>query len=184
MDDARRLAGGNYDYKDNNGRDWPDIPNSRGFNNECGKPSSQSPIDLPSGGPQFPASKDNFNKMYYNSNRGEVKWVGDTSKVTMPDNKLDTRATKGKVQFFYSEYGAVIGGPTQYGADQFHFHTGSEHTVGGVRHDMEMHTVHFPQAAKGGVIAAAMGIFFSVNDHTANASPEQVAIIDAFFDSL
>ena len=102
----------------------------------------------------------------------------------MPENQLDTNDYKGQRSFFYSEFGAVIGGPTQYGADQFHFHTGSEHTVGGVRHDMEMHTVHYPKNAKGGVIAAAMGIFFSVNDHNANASPEEVAIIDEFFDSL
>ena len=107
--------------------------------------------------------------MYYNQKKTSlpsgvpVKWVGDTSKteVKYPDNS----GTKGKVSFFYSEFGAVLGGPTQYGADQFHFHTGSEHTVDGVRHDLEMHTVHFPQSPKGGIIAAAMGIFFSYDKY-------------------
>ena len=71
-----------------------------------------------------------------------------------------------------------------YGANQFHFHTGSEHTVDGVRHDLEMHTVHFPKVAEGGVIAAAMGIFFSVDKHNAKLTEAEVAIIDGFFDSL
>merc|ERR1711934_685173 len=70
------------------------------------------------------------------------------------------------------------------GANQFHFHTGSEHTIDGVRHDLEMHTVHFPKAAEGGVIAAAMGIFFSVNKSNAKLDEADVKIIDDFFDSL
>jgi len=30
----------------------------------------------------------------------------------------------------------------QFNALQFHFHTGSEHTIDGKRHDFEMHIVH------------------------------------------
>jgi hypothetical protein len=51
-----------------------------------------------------------------------------------------------------------------------------------------MHTVHFPKAAKGGVIAAAMGIFFSADPDYYSAKvaedSDQVAIIDKFFTSL
>ena len=111
-----------------------------------------------------------------------VKWVGDTSKVEV--KTPDLAKAVGSTSFFYSEYGAVIGGPTQYGANQFHFHTGSEHTVDGVRHDLEMHTVHFPKAPEGGVIAAAMGIFFSTTKSTAVLSEADTKIIDDFFDSL
>jgi carbonic anhydrase len=138
----------------------------------------------------YSAEDDNFNKMYYNQvhkpgngpQNVPVKWVGDTSKTEV--KYPDTADAKGTTSFFYSEFGAYIGGPTQYGADQFHFHTGSEHTVDGVRHDLEMHTVHFPKNAKGGIIAAAMGIFFSTNRYTARVSEAEEAIIDEFFDSL
>ena len=52
-----------------------------------------------------------------------------------------------------------------------------------------MHTVHFPNPnneanTKNGFIAAAMGLFFSVNDYTKTVTPAQEAIIDEFFDSL
>jgi hypothetical protein len=93
-------------------------------------------------------------------------------------------ADPGTTSFFHSNFGDFLGGPRTYKADQFHFHAGSEHTVDGVRHDLEMHTVHFPKAAKGGVIAAAMGIIFSTNKYTADLPDSDIAIIDNFFDSL
>jgi carbonic anhydrase len=202
--EGRRLAGGNYDYKTNNGEDWPllSIPNKANppqETNECGKLNSQSPIDLPSSrsdGTIVRAEDDNFNKMYYNQvpkgtgvNRKNVniKWVGDTSKTVVQDN-ADLSAAQGTTSFFYSDFGNTIGGvsggPTQYGANQFHFHTGSEHTIDGKRHDLEMHTVHFPKAPKGGIIAAAMGIFFSVEDYDPKVTDAERAIIDQFFMSL
>ena len=186
--EGRNLAGGAYDYKDNNGRDWPNLSVT---DNKCGETGTQSPIDLPGYGRfsnMYSADDDNFNKMYYNQVKTSlptgvpVKWVGDTSKVEVKYPQL-TEA-KGTVSFFYSEFGSFIGGPAQYGADQFHFHTGSEHTVDGLRHDLEMHTVHFPKNPKGGIIAAAMGIFFSTNRYTAKVSEADEAIIDGFFDSL
>tara|TARA_B110000503_G_C7029198_1_gene363233 strand:- start:348 stop:908 length:561 start_codon:yes stop_codon:yes gene_type:complete len=67
---------------------------------------------------------------------------------------------------------------------QFHFHAGSEHTVDGKRHDLEMHTVHYPKEAENGFVAAAMGIMFSVSDHNANLSTDQESVIDAFFAGL
>jgi len=67
---------------------------------------------------------------------------------------------------------------------QFHFHAGSEHTVDGVRQDVEMHTVHLAVDEKSGFFAAAMGIMFSVNNPTPGVSDSDVAIIDEFFDSL
>jgi len=50
-----------------------------------------------------------------------------------------------------------------------------------------MHTVHLPTVegeTKNGFIASAMGLMFSVNDSTEGVSAENIAIIDAFFDSL
>ena len=57
-------------------------------------------------------------------------------------------------------------------------HSGSEHTIDGVRHDLEMHTVHYPAAGElqtevggassTGFIASAMGLVFSVDKYTAD----------------
>tara|TARA_B110000305_G_C19229757_1_gene534662 strand:+ start:422 stop:595 length:174 start_codon:yes stop_codon:yes gene_type:complete len=49
-------------------------------------------------------------------------------------------------------------------------HAGSEHTIDGVRHDLEMHTVHYPSdgvESSTGYIASAMGLVFSVDKYTA-----------------
>ena len=70
---------------------------------------------------------------------------------------------------------------------QFHFHAGSEHTVEGKQHDLEMHTVHLPKPGdeKNGFIASAVGLFFSVNDWNKTAvDDEMIETIDEFFDSL
>jgi len=70
---------------------------------------------------------------------------------------------------FDKEY---FGGPRRFGGKQFHFHAGSEHTVNGKRHDLEMHTVHLPDQPRGGIKYAAMGIFFSVNDYNAKLTSD------------
>lgn len=78
------------------------------------------------------------------------------------------------------------GGSTRFTGVQFHFHSGSEHTIDGKRQDLEMHTVHLPNdPAQGGVKYAAMGLFFSVDDYTQEGVTDaMVATIDKFFDSL
>ena len=62
-----------------------------------------------------------------------------TSKVRVEKSgysKSDIRQAKGTTSFFYSEFGSFIGhdkygykGPTQFGADNFIFRMGAEHTV-------------------------------------------------------
>jgi hypothetical protein len=47
-----------------------------------------------------------------------------------------------------------------------------------------MHTVHFPKEPEGGFIAAAVGIMFSTTEYTADLSPAERYVIDAFFDGL
>ena len=48
-----------------------------------------------------------------------------------------------------------------------------------------MHTVHLPVGgAKNSIKYAALGIMFSVNEHTAMADQWQIDLIDEFFDSL
>lgn len=120
---------------------------------------------------------DNFQKFYVNQ-VGSVasKWVGDTVK---------TETTYNTPNMFSSMLAKnAFGGDTTFTAAQFHFHAGSEHTIDGVRHDFEMHTVHTAGKTLNNIGFAAMGIVFSVNDYDKSVTEEQVKIIDTFFDSL
>jgi len=77
------------------------------------------------------------------------------------------------------------GANERYSGKQFHFHHGSEHTINGIRQDLEMHTVHLAEGAvKNGFFASAMGIMFSVNNPSRSFSDKEVAIVDKFFDDL
>ena len=87
----------------------------------------------------------------------------------------------------HSEYVAYNWfGPSRFNGVQFHFHAGSEHTIDGKRHDLEMHTISLPvtDTGKGGFNYAALGIIFSVNESNAILTPHQVQLIDNFFESL
>ena len=112
----------------------------------------------------------------------EVGWTGDTTKV--PVNKAGQ-----DMQTFSSRYSRDwLGGSETYTGVQFNFHAGSEHTIEGTRHDLEMHTVHLADntdlAKESGIGYAAMGIMFSVNDYNAKFSKADEVIIDRFFDSI
>jgi len=87
---------------------------------------------------------------------------------------------------FESQHGKnYYGANERYSGAQFHFHHGSEHTINGMRQDLEMHTVHLADGAvQNGFFASAMGIMFSVNDPSREFKPEEVAVIDKFFDDL
>ena len=108
----------------------------------------------------------------------KVNWNGHTSQVagtgTGADAVVLEDATK-KTSFVSQTGKDVFGAPTDFNSIQFHFHAGSEHTINGVRQDLEMHTVHYPTGtteaekkanADTGFIAAAMGIMFSVKSAT------------------
>lgn len=79
---------------------------------------------------------------------------------------------------------SVYGAPTDYEGLQFHFHSGSEHTIDGKRFDLEMHTVHQAREAANGFQYSAVGIIFSVEDYTADLTQAERNVIDAFFNGL
>jgi carbonic anhydrase len=108
-----------------------------------------------------------------------VKWDhGTTTKVAVNKEGQD-------LQTFNSLYSPLVFGATnRFTGVQFHFHAGSEHTVDGKRHDLEMHTVHLADDTINDVGYAAMGIIFSVNDYTADLNPIEIRIIDNFFDPM
>jgi carbonic anhydrase len=91
--------------------------------------------------------------------------------------------------FFRSDYCKnVLGGPEEFEVKEFHLHHKSEHTIEGVHFDLEMHIVHMPNekataSQKGVALASAMGIIFDTKNYDMVDS-DQVAAIDAFFDSL
>jgi carbonic anhydrase len=74
--------------------------------------------------------------------------------------------------------------------EQFHFHSGSEHTINGERFDLEMMSVLSPlkngtyQYSHTSAVEGAISILFSVDSYTVDFSPRQQSIIDNFFDQL
>lgn len=178
---ATSAAEWNYEK---NGADWPELT-IEGKTNECGD-AAQSPINLISLDSSdfsyeiYEADKDTFTKDYSNQFDANPAWNGHTYQTG-----LKLVADGGAANTFSSQIaGDIFGADTTFDGQQFHFHSGSEHTVNGKRHDLEMHTVHYPTETKSGFIAAAMGIIFSVEDYTANLSKAEEMVIDTFFDSL
>lgn len=108
-----------------------------------------------------------------------VNWNGHTSQTN-----LDVSNGGPKNQFTSKIAETAFGADTTFNGQQFHFHAGSEHTVDGVRHDLEMHTVHYPTETKEGFIAAALGIMFSVENFNVKTTWAEQRIIDTFFDTL
>lgn len=83
-----------------NGDDWPEKYPS------CAGPT-QSPIDLPTLGGNtkittLSYSEDKFVKQYQNPHNAAVKWVGDTTKISLPYQKGKSEVPN----FFLSQYGS------------------------------------------------------------------------------
>lgn len=100
--------------------------------------------------------------------------------------------------YFSSKYGVEKYGTWQsFKAAQAHFHAGSEHTIEGQQFDFEMHIVHLPYETRSSedvkkasnyfetdYYASVMGLIFDTENYSDDVTPEQVEIIDRFFDSL
>ena len=118
-----------------------------------------------------------FTKAYSNQVDANPKWNGHTNQVNLD-------AADGSNIFTSQIAQSIFGADNEFSGVQFHFHSGSEHTIDGKRFDLEMHTVHYPKDVENEFIAAAMGIIFSVEEYTANLSWSEQALVDTFFDSL
>lgn len=97
-----------------------------------------------------------------------------TSPYNQSTNKIDVSMMENGSNIYdhqlTSSFGIEeLGTPPIFSANQFHWHSGSEHTIDNVRYDFEMHTVHYPNATEyqrgesNGYIAAALGVVFDVN---------------------
>ena len=109
-----------------------------------------------------------FNGRYKNLENVEVTNLGKTIQVNIP--KADQ-----EYNFFESGYSKnELGGDLKFTSLQFHFHAKSEHTINGKRYDLEMHTVHAPDEAKGSDITikySALGLMFDVDDYDMSITP-------------
>jgi carbonic anhydrase len=140
---ASIASAASWDYKTNNGEDWPYIAYDDGTINQCGE-TNQSPIALYTKDsyeftyPVYQSWEDYFFKDYSNQEGVSPAFNGHTHQTN-----LDTEYT---MSYFYSQLAIDVYGAADntFDAQQFHFHAGSEHTIDGVRHDLEMHTVHYP----------------------------------------
>lgn len=144
---ATQAASGVYTY-DENGADWGSVESL------CDTGKEQSPIDLF----LFPTVTDKnmkiegFEYRNYAADAGLVinKKTG-TMQMDVTDGRLNVT--------FPPEEGSTINSASNFYPAQLHFHSPSEHTVGGVSFDLEMHIVHtYVDGSLGGVL----GIFFDV----------------------
>jgi len=124
-----------------NGSNWPSKSDVSVPGNKCGlsKTVPNSPIDLKYSWPKKSNILDRFSKVYTDqTDKIKVYWNGHTSTVKLDKDGMD-------IQSFYSHIADTTYNTIQrFNGVQFHFHAGSEHTVEGVRQDLEMHTVHLP----------------------------------------
>jgi carbonic anhydrase len=119
-------------------------------------------------------------RKYSNQMKAEVFFNGHTSQVSTL-----TTGKSGFTSNLAKEHFGATAGPTTYEAQQFHFHSPSEHTFDGEYHDLEMHTVHhIKKGEENGFAAAALGIMFSVDKYTAKLDDKGKEVIDKFFKSL
>ena len=101
----------------------------------CGDGTAQSPIDLAGGtGGDFAAIE-----FDYGAHRASVVNTGHTIQVNVDPGS-----------------GITLDG-TRYELLQFHFHHGSEHTVGGVQFSMELHLVHRSDRGALAVVGVLLG---------------------------
>lgn len=132
-------------------------------------------------------AKDNFFKHYEDLDAAadgyayEAKWIADgfTVKIDFNPDVPASDVTTWKSNYFTSDY---MGLKSAFKVAQFHFHSQSEHTFEGQYYDFEMHSVHLPDATENGYFGAVMGLWFDRTKYDETITPEEVAIIDNFFD--
>jgi len=105
---------------------------------DCGKGQSQSPINIITNSVVGDGDINNIN-INYDESSTEIINTGST------------------VEFVYDKGSSADMNNIEYDLIQFHFHTGSEHTIDGKRAPMEMHLVH--RDPNTGLLAV-MGVLF------------------------
>lgn len=168
------------------GADWP--ADGSIVDNECGG-VNQSPIDLKLDFDQVPYDGD-MQKHYEDMESGKITWspFKYSTYVDLPGYTDFAKArpnTKLHPNFFQSKYAkSTFNVQQDFEAVRFEFHSRSEHTIEGRQYDFEMQTVHELDDKENGFSSAITGIMFDEYHYDQSVTPEQVDIIDNFFDSL
>jgi carbonic anhydrase len=116
----------------------------------CGEGRNQSPIDIEKmAKSSSPASKEEFEPASLN--------------ITHHEHSADVINNGHTIQVNYAEGDTLRIGDRQFQLLQYHFHSPSEHTVGGRHYPMEMHLVH--QSADGQL--AVVGVFIEEGESNA-----------------
>jgi carbonic anhydrase len=131
---SAQAAEGTFDYKQQ-GDDWTGT---------CASGREQSPIDFHALGMAYSEKLNLATEGYINYSPLTVTNTGDTIKASGVTEGVFTKT-------FWD------GSEAKFVPLQFHFHAPSEHTIGGLHYDLEMHVVHtYEDGSLGGVI----GILF------------------------
>ncbi len=120
----------------------------------CSQGKSQSPIDIGK------TTKADFPEMKANFKPAQLKIIHHTHMADAINNGHT-------VQVNYTEGDTLTIGDEQFQLLQYHFHSPSEHTVGGKHYPMEMHMVHKSAGGK----LAVVGVFIEKGKHNAAFDP-------------
>jgi carbonic anhydrase len=120
----------------------------------CGAGKMQSPIDIEK------TAKADLPEL-----RAEFKPAA--LKIVHHEHMADVTNTGHSIQVNYTEGDTLKVGGEQFQLLQYHFHSPSEHTVGGKHFPMEMHMVH--KSANGKL--AVVGVFIEEGKHNAAFDP-------------
>ena len=124
-------------------------------------------------GPPLPKDHDKTAKLYKDL-RGDIEVVWATSflKINFPKSLLEKENIGFSSQIAVDKYKATT---TRFNANEFHFHTPSEHTVNGKHMDLELHTMHKAENwdEVGRIKFATIALFFSVEDYRRDISQTQ-----------
>jgi len=120
----------------------------------CGGGHSQSPVDIEK------TVKANLPEM-----RAEFKPAA--LKIIHHEHMADVINNGHSIQVNYTEGDTLKVGDEQFELLQYHFHSPSEHTVGGKHYPMEMHMVHKSAGGK----LAVVGVFIEEGQHNAAFDP-------------
>jgi carbonic anhydrase len=141
----RKTCNQNWTYK-SFGIDWECT---------CSEGKEQSPIDLP---PYLKAIDSpitpvlSFHTVYLSDHASSIDGL-------ISSSELEVRYLKGAIRILYPNLGKLVTlDGTVYYAEEIVFHTPAEHTIDGVRHDMEMQVLHYGRS-KGDIAKQAVVSF-------------------------
>lgn len=141
----RKQCNENWNYK-SFGTDWECT---------CSEGKEQSPIDLP------PYSKaiDSPITPLLQFHTVELTDHAPSLDGLVSSSELEIRYLKGAIRILYPNLGKLVTlDGTVYYAEEIVFHTPAEHTIDGVRHDMEMQILHYGRS-KGDIAKQAVVSF-------------------------